>query len=170
MPVAGAVVEVLSRPAINGAKFSPQGHVTTRANGRFRLTLPAGVSRTVCLRYHPLPGSVYTAARLLTEQVSAGVTLAVHPRNVESNGTILLTGNLLGGYISGAGKVVELQVLYLGSWRVFQTVRSQPNGQFTSFYTFLGGLGSFAFRARVRSENDYPYALGYSPPVKVRAG
>jgi hypothetical protein len=170
MPVAGATVEVLSRPAISGATFSAQGHVTTRANGRFRLTLPAGVSRTVCLRYHPLSGNVYTAARLLTEQVSAGVTLAVHPQNVEPNGTIILTGNVLGGYISGAGKVVELQVLYLGSWRVFQTVRSQPSGQFTSFYSFLGGLGSFAFRARVRGENDYPYALGYSHPVTVRAG
>ncbi len=170
MPVAGATVEVLSRPAISGAKFSAQGRVTTRTNGQFRLTLPAGVSRTVCLRYHPLPGNVYTAARLVTEQVSAGVTLAVHPQDVESNGTIILTGDVLGGYISGAGKVVELQVLYLGSWRVFQTVRSQPSGQFTSFYSFLGGLGSFAFRARVRGENDYPYTLGYSHPVTVRAG
>lgn len=170
MPVSGVTVEVLSRPAISGAKFSTQGHVTTRANGRFRLTLPIGVSRTVCLRYHPLPGNVYTAARLVTEQVGAGVTLAVHPHIVESNGTIILTGDVLGGYISGTGKVVELQVLYLGSWRVFQTVRSQPSGQFTSFYSFLGGLGKFAFRARVRGENDYPYALGYSHPVTVRAG
>ena len=170
VPVAGATVEVLTRPAIGGTKFSTLGHVTTRANGEFRLTLPAGVSRTVCLRYHPLPGGVYTAALSAIEQVRAGVTLAVRPHDVESNGTIILAGSVLGGYISGAGKVVELQVLYLGSWRVFQTVRSEPTGHFTSFYSFLGGLGKFAFRARVRGENDYPYALGYSRPVKVRAG
>jgi hypothetical protein len=169
-PISGATVEILTRPAVTGGKFSLLGHVTTRAHGQFKLTIPPGISRTVCLRYRALPGGVYTAALAVTQQVKAGVTLAVHPRAVESNGTIILTGNVLGGYISGAGKVVELQVFYLGSWRVFQTVRTQPNGRFTSFYNFLGGQGTFAFRASVRSENDYPYALGYSHPVKVRAG
>jgi len=169
-PISGATVEILTRPAVSSGKFSLLGHVTTRAHGQFKMTLPPGISRTVCLRYRALPGGVYTAALALTERVKAGVTLAVHPRTVESNGTIILTGNVLGGYISGAGKVVELQVLYLGSWRVFQTVRTRPDGQFTSFYSFLGGQGIFAFRASVRSENDYPYALGYSHPVRVRAG
>jgi hypothetical protein len=169
-PISGATVEILTRPAVSGGKFSLLGRVTTRSHGQFKLTLPPGISRTVCLRYRALPGGVYTAALAVTEQVRAGVTLAVHPRAVESNGTIILTGSVLGGYISGAGKVVELQVLYLGSWRVFQTVRTRPDGQFTSFYSFLGGQGIFAFRASVRSENDYPYALGYSRPVRVRTG
>ena len=169
-PIASAIVEVLTRPNTTGSAFSLFGHVTTRAEGDFRLTLPPGVSRIVCLRYRPLGDGQYTAARTVALQVRAGVTLAVHPREVASNETIILTGNVLGGYISPAGKVVELQVLYLGQWRVFQTVRSQPDGQFTSFYTFIGGQGTFAFRARVRGENDYPYSLGYSHPAKVRAG
>jgi hypothetical protein len=169
-PISAGTVEILTRPAVSSGKFLLLGHVTTGAHGQFKLILPPGISRTVCLRYHALPGGVYTAALAVTEQVRAGVTLAVHPRVVESNGTIILTGNVLGGYISGAGKVVELQVLYLGSWRVFQTVRTRPDGQFTSFYSFLGGQGIFAFRASVRGENDYPYALGYSHPVRVRAG
>ena len=169
-PISGATVEILTRPAVSGSKFSLLGHVTTRAHGQFKMILPPGISRTVCLRYHALPGGMYAAALTVSQQIRAGVTLAVHPRAVESNGTIILTGNVLGGYLSSAGKVVELQVLYLGSWRVFQTVRAQPDGQFTSFYRFLGGHGIFAFRARVRSENDYPYALGYSHPVRVRAG
>lgn len=169
-PIPGAMVEVLARPAVGGGKFSLLGHVITRASGQFKMILSPGTSRIICLRYHPLPGGLYTAALAVTQQVRAGVTLAVHPRNIESNGTIILTGNVLGGHISSTGKVVELQVLYLGSWRVFQTLRTKPNGQFTSFYNFLGGSGTFAFRARVRGENDYPYALGYSHPVRVRAG
>ena len=98
------------------------------------------------------------------------MTLSVHPNPVESNGTIILTGNVLGGYISSTGKVVELQVYYFGKWRVFETLRTEPSGHYTGFYNFLGGFGTFRFRTRVRSENDYPYALGYSNPVAVRVG
>jgi hypothetical protein len=170
-PIPDVAIEALARPAVGSAGFSALAHITTGPKGRFDLKLPVGVSRTVCLRYRELPEGRYSAAREVTQQVRAGVTLEVHPPAVESNGTIILTGNVLGGYIPSAGKVVELLVFYLGEWRVFQTVRTSPDGQFTSFYSFLGGLGTFAFRARVRGgENGYPYVLGYSNPVKVRAG
>jgi hypothetical protein len=167
--VGDARMEVLVRPDVSGSAFSPLGHVVTDAKGRFALSLPPGVSRMVCLRYGPLGDDRYTAAVQVAQQVSAGVTLAVHPSRVGPNGTIVLTGNVLGGYISEAGKVVELQVLYLGRWRVFETVRSRPDGEFISFYTFVEGMGTFRFRARVRGENDYPYSLGHSNPVNVHA-
>lgn len=169
-PVAGATIEALAKPTVGGNRFSALSHATTSARGQFKLTLPPGISRTVCLRYRALPEGRYAAAIAISQQVRVGMTLAVQPSEVEPNGTIFLTGRVLGGYISSAGKVVELQVLYLGSWRVFQTLRSQPNGEFTAFYTFIGGHGTFAFRARVRGENDYPYIFGYSHPVTVRAG
>jgi hypothetical protein len=169
-PLAGVAVEVLTRPLGASAGYTPFGHVTTRAHGQFKLTLPPGISHAICLRYHQLPDGLYTAARVVTQQVSAGVTLAIQPREVEPNGSIVLTGDVLGGYISSAGKVVELQVLYLGRWRVFETLRTKPDGEFTYIYTFLGGHGIFGFRARVRGENGYPYALGYSHVVRIRAG
>ncbi len=169
-PIANASVEVLARQAVGNDKFFPLGHVTTRANGRFSTTLPAGVSRTICLRYRPLPGGNYAAVLAVTQQVRAGVSLAVHPHNIESNGTIILSGKVLGGFISSVGKVTELQVYYLGSWRVFRTLRSNPSGGFTSFYSFVGGQGTFAFRACVRNENDYPFTFGCSRPVSVRVG
>ncbi|MGC2375492.1 MAG: hypothetical protein WA484_16630 [Solirubrobacteraceae bacterium] len=169
-PVADATVEVLARPAVGSNEFFSLGHITTRANGRFSVTLPAGVSRTICLRYRPLPGGRYAAALAVTQQVRASVSLAVHPHSVESNGTIILSGNVLGGFIPAVGKVAELQVYYLGSWRVFRTLRTSPDGGFTSFYSFLGGQGTFAFRACVRNENDYPFIFGCSRPVSVRTG
>jgi hypothetical protein len=169
-PIIGGTVEVLARPVLGNQAFTPLSHATTRTKGQFAVRLPPGTSRTVCLRYGPAQEGHYTAAVVVSQQVSAGVTLALHPRTIEPNGTIILTGNVLGGHISQAGKVVELQVLYFGIWRVFQTVRSKANRQFTSFYSFLGGHGRFAFRARVRGENGYPYSLGYSRPVTVTAG
>jgi hypothetical protein len=169
-PIADAAVEVLARPTVGSNEFLPLGHITTRANGHFTTILPVGVSRTICLRYRPLPGGRYAAALAVTQQVRAGVSLAVHPHGVESNGTIILSGAVLGGFIPAVGKVAELQVHYLGSWRVFRTLRTSPRGGFTSFYSFLGGQGTFAFRACVRNENDYPFILGCSRPVSVRAG
>lgn len=169
-PIGDATVEVLARPDVSGSAFSPLGQVATGTKGRFAVSLPPGVSRTVCLRYRPLGDGRYTAGLEVAQQVGAGVALAVHPSQVEPNGTITFTGNVLGGYISEGGKVVELLVLYLGHWRVFETVRSRPNGEFISFYSFIEGAGAFSFRARVRGENDYPYSLGYSNSVTVRAG
>jgi len=169
-PIVGGTIEVLAHSVLGDQSFVPLGHAATRTHGQFRVQLPPGTSRSVCLRYGTAQNSRYTAAVVVSQAVSAGVTLALHPRKIEPNGTIILTGDVLGGHISQAGKVVELQVLYFGTWRVFQTVRSKANGQFTSFYSFLGGHGRFAFRARVRGENGYPYALGYSRPATVTAG
>jgi hypothetical protein len=169
-PITGASVEVLSHPAITDAHTALLGHVTTNTRGHFTLLLPRGISRTICLRYHPLAGGTYLAALEIAQHISAGVTLTVKPSEIESNGTVILTGAVRGGYIFGGGKVVELQVLYRGHWRVFETVRTLSTGQFTAFYSFLGGQGTFAFRARVRGEHGYPYTLGYSRPAKVEVG
>jgi hypothetical protein len=169
-PITSGIVEVLIRPAIGDHPFVSLGHATTRSKGQFKFGLPPGTSRTVCLRYGPEREGHYTSALLVSQRVSAGVTLALHPSVIGPNGTIILTGNVLGGYISPPGKIVELLVHYLGRWRVFETVRSTPSGHFEAFYSFLGGHGRFAFRARVRGENGYLYALGYSRPVRVRAG
>ncbi len=168
-PIPAATIEVLGRSVVGGS-FVALGHATTRAKGQFKVALPPGTSRSVCLRYGPEPDGEYAAALLLRQRVSAGVSLDLHPSRIGPNGTIILTGNVLGGHIPPAGKVVELLVHYLGRWRVFETVLSKPDGHFEAFYSFLGGHGRFAFRARVRGENGYPYALGYSGPATVRAG
>jgi hypothetical protein len=169
-PISAATIEVLAEPTTGGQPLISLGHTTTHVDGQFKATLPPGTSRRICLRYGPEHDGRYAAALLVSQQVSAGVNLRVRPNVIDPNGTIILTGSVLGGHLPQAGKVVELQVLYFGVWRVFQTVRSKPSGEFTSFYSFLGGHGKFAFRARVRAETGYPYSLGYSRPAAVIAG
>jgi hypothetical protein len=169
-PIVNATVEVLARPVVSGDNFSLISRLTTHNNGRFEIKLPPGTSRTVCLRYKPLSDGLYAAALLITQQVRAGLRLSVHPRHVMANGTITLRGGILGGFIPELGKVVELQVHYLGSWRVFRTLRTTPYGRFKSFYGFLGGQGVFAFRACVRAESNYPFVFGCSNEVFARAG
>ncbi len=169
-PIAHATIEVLAQPIFGSETFSPLGHAVTRARGHFSVVLPSGISRTLCLRYRPTPQGGSRAVLVIAQRVRAGMRLGVYPHAIESNGTVFLSGKVLGGFIPSIGKVVELQVHYLGSWRVFRTPRASTSGAFTSFYSFLGGQGTFAFRACVRSENDYPFIFGCSHPVFVRAG
>jgi hypothetical protein len=79
------------------------------------------------------------------------------------------SGALLGGYLGTLHPIVELQVKYLGGWRVFQTLRCKNNGAFKTTYKFLGATGLFPFRARVRAATGRPYTLGYSPTHAIRA-
>ena len=65
---------------------------------------------------------------------------------------------------------MELQVRYLGGWRVSKTIRCKGNGAFEVHYQFLGATGLFPFRARVRASTGRPYTLGYSTPYAIRAG
>jgi hypothetical protein len=169
-PIVHATVEVLARPAVSGDNFSLLSRIITHSGGHFQLTLPPGTSRTVCLRYKPLSSGLYAAALSINQQVRAGLRLNVHPHHVTASGTVTLSGGVLGGFIPELGKVVELQVHYLGSWRVFRTLRTTPSGRYTSFYTFLGGQGIFAFRACVRAESNYPFIFGCSHATLVRAG
>jgi hypothetical protein len=169
-PIVGASVEVLTERVGGNGSFSPLNDVTTRSNGRFTARLPVGVSQLICLRYQLTPGGRYAAAVIVAQQVRAALDLSIYPHTVEPNGTIFLSGHVLGGFIPAIGKVVELQVYYRGSWRVFRTPQTDPRGHFESFYGFLGGQGRFAFRACVRAESEYPYIFGCSRPVSVRAG
>ncbi len=169
-PIAGASVEVLTERVGGNGSFSPLRDITTRSNGRFTARLPVGVSQLVCMRYRLMPGGRYAAAVIVSQQVRAALDLSVYPPAIEPNGTIFLHGHVLGGFIPAIGKVVELQVYYLGSWRVFRTPQTDSRGHFESFYGFLGGQGRFAFRACVRAESEYPYIFGCSRPVSVRAG
>jgi hypothetical protein len=170
IPMVNATVEVLTRSAVSSDNFSFIGRITTHRGGHFKIKLPLGTSQTVCLRYKPLSGGLYAAALSVTQRVRAGLQLNANPHHVTPSGTINLTGGVLGGFIPELGKVVELQVYYLGSWRVFRTLRTTPDGRFTSFYTFLGGQGTFAFRACVRAESNYPFVFGCSHAVFARAG
>jgi hypothetical protein len=169
-PMVNTTVEVLTRPAVSGDNFSLFSRITTHSGGHFKIKLPPGTSRTVCLRYKPLSNGLYAAALSITQRVRAGLQLSVHPHHATASGTITLRGGVLGGFIPELGKVVELQVHFLGHWRVFRTPSTTPGGRFTSFYTFLGGQGTFAFRACVRAENNYPFVFGCSKAVLVRAG
>lgn len=96
--------------------------------------------------------------------------LTIAPRQTNSNGTIVLTGQVLGP-VPREGTIVDLLVHYRGQWEPFRTPRTDAGGHFEVVYKFEGGVGRFPFRAAVPAgQAGFPFSSGYSKVVDVTAG
>ena len=166
LPIAGASLDVLQQ--IDGATLELIGHARTGANGTFVASVPGGPSRMVEIGYRAFSATAPTRRRRSSlESVRAGVQLGVSPRRTGSEGTITLSGRVLGP-VPPQGVVVELLVHYRGRWEPFRDPRTDSRGRFRVVYQFQGGIGRFPFRAVVfGSQGDFPFAPGESRAVDV---
>ncbi|MGA2164757.1 MAG: hypothetical protein ABSH36_09840 [Solirubrobacteraceae bacterium] len=166
-PIADATLDVLQQ--ING---SPNPSVIARAHtntgGTFLATVPGGPTRIIEVAYRAFSTDTsYAASAAILETVSASVTLEVTPRRTNSEGTITLSGRVLGP-IPARGVHVELLVHYRGRWEPFRTPQTDSRGFFEAEYKFEGGIGRFPFRARVFSgQTGFPFDSGKSRKVDV---
>ena len=166
-PIAGATLDVLQQ--LDGSpSASVIGHVHTRANGTFLAHVPGGPTRTVQIAYRAFSADAgYAAVGTITETVDAGVKLNVAPSRTGSEGTITLTGRVLGP-VPAQGVVVELLVHYRGRWEPFRAPRTDSRGRFAVVYQFQGGVGRFPFRALVfGGQGGFPFTSGESKVVDV---
>jgi hypothetical protein len=166
LPIAGATLNVLQQAS--DLPLELIGHARTGANGTFIAVVPAGPSRMIEIAYRAFSAdSSYAAAAKLRESVRAGVRLTVSPRRTGSEGTIILSGRVLGP-IPPQGVVVELLVHYRGRWEPFRDPHTDGRGRFHVAYQFQGGVGRFPFRALVfGNQSGFPFALGESRTVDV---
>lgn len=166
-PIAGATLDVLQQ--IDGSpSASVIGHVHTRANGTFVARVPGGPTRTVLIAYRAFSADAgYVAVGKVAETVDAGVKLSVAPNRTGSEGTITLSGRVLGP-VPAQGVVVELLVHYRGRWEPFRAPRTDSRGRFAVVYQFQGGVGRFPFRALVfGGQGGFPFTSGESKVVDV---
>jgi hypothetical protein len=171
-PVGGADVRILVRDARLGAVYVDRGGVTTGADGRFRVGVPAGSSRLFRLSYRAYKGDDNFAARsTATLNVRARIS-ARGPRRVRRHGVAKFTGRLVGRPFPRLGVTLDLQIFQPGrGWRVFATTRTRKSGGFTVRYHFQrASRGRFTFRLRLRPNDAYPYARGVSGRMRVRVG
>jgi hypothetical protein len=169
-PIADAELDVLQQTA-SGTTVEVIAHARTRADGTFLARVPGGPSRLVEIAYRAFSADTnYTTTGKVAESVSAGVQLTIAPRQTNSNGTIVLTGQVLGP-IPPQGTIVDLLVHYRGQWEPFRTPRTDPSGHFEVEYQFEGGIGRFPFRAAVPAgQAGFPFSSGYSKVVDVTTG
>jgi hypothetical protein len=169
-PINAAELDVLQQ-STGGTTLRIIGHTQTRKDGTFLARIPAGPSRLVEIAYRAFSADTnYTTTGEVTESVSAAVQLRIAPRNTSSNGTIVLTGQVLGP-VPSQGTIVDLLVHYRGQWEPFRTPQTDSHGHFEVIYQFEGGTGRFPFRATVPAgQAGFPFASGYSKVVNVTTG
>ena len=166
-PIAGATLEVLQRVS-GSASAAVIGHASTSANGTFTASVPGGPTRTIEIAYRAFStDKSYAAVANIAEAVDAGVKLAVSPHRTGSEGTITLSGHVLGP-VPAQGVAVELLVHYRGRWEPFRVPQTDSRGRFEVVYQFQGGIGRFPFRASVLGgQAGFPFAHGESGAVYV---
>jgi hypothetical protein len=133
--------------------------VLTDAQGRFRVRLPKGPSRTVTFAY----GDSLQTVKLI---VAAPVRLKVSPSKTRNGRSVKFSGN-----VPQAGRArtrVELQAWANGQWVPFRTVPLR-NGRFSARYRFMRTFFTqrYRFRAVIQTDPDFPYATGRSKVVRV---
>ncbi len=170
-PIAAAILEVTSQVARPGSEPASLGTVATDAQGRFAIPIPRGSSRELRIGYraHTFDEQEATSATLALN-VRAGVRLDVSPRRVRNGTKATFSGRLLGG----PGQFGTQVTIYAPTAKrpvPVETVAADQRGRFRYRYRFssISGRGGFRFQAVVKSQPTYPYALGRSPTVNVRA-
>lgn len=170
-PIAGALVQVLSTPAYEGARTLALAPVRTASDGSFRVRLPTSTpSSRITFAYSANTSSAtpsVTAALTLT--VPARLTLRVTPRTSHAGGTIVFAGTLHGAPLPPGGKTLVLEARTPGGrWRQFRVLPTRPGGRYRSSYRFrLPGPITYQFRAVSPAEADFPYGAGVSNVVRV---
>jgi hypothetical protein len=161
-------VLLLAREVRTGAVRGVASSAVAGADGKFRLLVPAGRSRTLTVAVRPgATAPELHCARELRVRVPARATFSAR-----RSGRLRyrLTGRLVGGEVPHRGKTVELQGYERGKWRTFDSVRTKSSGRFTSSYRFQRGSAgrTFRLRVRIRSDASYPFSTGYSHVIHVR--
>jgi hypothetical protein len=170
VPIAGALVDVLSTPAYAGAHAAAMVSPVTGSNGRFSMQLPAGLSsRSLRFVYSNTTDAQPAAMKTLTLSVHAGVGVRIAPRVASVGRSIYFSGRLRGGPVPSGGKLLVLEARSPGgTWLEFDVIRSDARGRYHASYRFkFPGPARYQFRVLCEAEADYPFATGSSPVVSV---
>ncbi len=167
---------VLTAPNDGSDRFVPRALATTSADGVWSATLPAGPARLVEAYY----GGTATTEPALSADAQVGVPakirLKVEPTSVPWGGRIVISGQLLGGYIPASKTAVsQLLRLRIGVEGISGTAGIpdvERNGRFRTSYCFNPGRGvvHFWFSVSTLNETDYPYDPSSSRRVPVTVG
>ncbi|MEA2389627.1 MAG: large repetitive protein, partial [Thermoleophilaceae bacterium] len=147
-PVAGAVVEVWSRPAMAGAAARLVRRVRTSSTGGFAYPAPAGTSRTLHFRYAG-SAALRPAASNVTVRVPAAITIGPDRHSARNGQAVTFSGRLRSRPIPAAGNVIDLQAFNRGRWRTVATPRAASGGRWHYRYRFGATRGRLVYRFRV---------------------
>ena len=169
-PLADQQIVVAGIERRTGATAADLARVRTDTGGRFSVTLPAGPSRDIAVRYPGASGLLHRS-RAVSLRVPASATIHAARASLSGQGSIRFSGRLraLGAALPPGGKIVDLQASQRGRWSTVATTRTRgAYGAWSAVARFRGTPGRYPVRLRIRREALFPYELGYSASVVVR--
>ena len=175
VPLSGQPVDILAAPNNGTNAFSQVTAVTTRADGSWTATLPAGPSQVIRAVTNGT-STILPSSGQVTTVVPADVRLLkVWPRHVPWGGTVHLVGQLIGGYLPPGGALVRLRIGYGSSYNTYGVQEHVTgDGRFSTVATFGPGDPSihrtYWFQIASLPMGNYPYAPAASQRVPVIVG
>lgn len=170
-PITGAVVRIATQILTGTRGYREQRPVSTGQDGGFVYRAPRGPSRRILITYTPFAVDTQPAVtKLVRLKTRAGLRMQANKRSVRRGKRIVFTGRLKGGFAPRRGVLVVLQGFQKGfGWRSFETTRAK-HGRFGGDYRPQRAVHgtTLRFRAVVREQSGYPWALGRSRSVRVR--
>ncbi len=167
-PIPNAAVDVLLQTERKNSRLRKVTSRTTDANGRFEYRTNPGPSRLVRVGYdRNSANSTYAFTHDVKVRTKSGVTLHASRSRLRNGQGVRFYGTIRG---NRQRKVLEVQVRKPGGWDTIASVRSNSKGRWSWRYRFKRTFEPtrYAFRARVRTENGFPYATGHSSQRYIR--
>lgn len=159
--VAGATVCVYERLDLPGQARTLVTTTNTHRDGSFEAEIPRGPSRVLDVVYRYNENQVESGHLQLDSTVVPELKLA--PRHLANGDNLRFKGQIPGPF--NDGRAITLQARVGHTWRTFKQLQSRRDGSFRGRYTFKNSTlvrARYTFRARVKSQNGYPYQPGSS--------
>lgn len=167
-PIAGAVVAVLSRPALPAGEFTAASLLQTDASGRFAYRVRGIRSRVLRFEY---AGSalIHSSRTEVAVRVPAVSSIRADRRLLLNGQRVTFSGRVRTRPVPRAGKLLEIQAYFRGRWRTISTTRTSKKGRWRFRYRFgaTRGVVRYRFRARLPREGGYPFGTGRSRVLGV---
>ena len=145
--------------------------IVTDADGRISWLVPAGPGRTIRFAYKAnLDNTDFQSTQDVLLVVRSKSTLKTSRSFLHNGQTVRFSGRLKSKPVPKGGVLIDLQAKVGSRWQTFITTRTKRSGAWAAKYRFRAtrGLQTYQFRARVRQDTGYPYALSTTRVVRVK--
>ena len=171
-PITGAQVTVLERMNVPGAVWAPaRTPLVSDSRGRLRWVIPAKFSRTIRYAYKAnLANADFQSTSDVVLTVYSRSTLRASRPVLRNGQAVVFRGRLKSKPIPRGGVLIDLQARVGTRWQTFKTTRARTSGRWHVRYRFTStrGVRTYSFRARVRQDSGYPYAISKTRAVRVK--
>jgi hypothetical protein len=167
------VIRVVEDFLAGSRRDSRSREVRTDGDGRYRLGLTSGPTRSVEVFFDGTPKLSRSTAPKLQLNVKGRVTFRIKPKKLINGGAVRMKGSVgfRGALPPARGKLVAIQFFDPGrrKWRPVEVLRTNRRGWFHYVYRFrtISSAQRIVFRASALPEAGWPYLPSTSKPRSV---